>query len=519
MTTTLDRIRITSGSGGPRRERDTDPGAAQRGRAEGLTYPGRMATTRGSTDDLGGSAPGPADRAQVLAALREHLPEQAVLTDHDLVQGYRTDRAMFCPAGMPLAVVLARETAHVQHALRVASRFGLPVVPQGARSGLSGAANAIEGGLVVSTEKMTEVLELDVANRFVVTQPGVLNAELSRHVEAAGLFYPPDPSSWEFCSIGGNLGTNSGGLCCVKYGVTADYVLGLEVVLASGEVLRTGRRTVKGVAGYDLTRLFVGSEGTLGIITEATLALRPAARRPRTAAALFASGRAAAEAVAAVVAGGHQPSLLEIMDSTTLRAASDYLRADLPADAAAMLLWQCDTGEGAEAEVRAIGAVVQGCGGEVVEAADQAEADLLLAARRCVLLALERLGTTLIDDVCVPRSRLGELIDGVARIAAERSLVIGVVGHAGDGNMHPTVVFDSRDAEQTAAALASFDDVMALGLELGGTITGEHGVGVLKREWLAREVGPVGLRVHRDLKRALDPAGILNPGKVFSLAD
>ncbi|MBK6871577.1 MAG: FAD-binding protein [Kineosporiaceae bacterium] len=455
--------------------------------------------------------------ADVLAALAEHLPAHVVLTDHDLLQSYRNDRAMFCPAGMPLAVVLARETAHVQHALRVASRFGVPVVPQGARSGLSGAANAIEGCLVVSTEKMTEVLELDVANRFVVTQPGIFNADLSRHVEASGLFYPPDPSSWEFCSIGGNLGTNSGGLCCVKYGVTADYVLGLEVVLASGEVLRTGRRTVKGVAGYDLTKLFVGSEGTLGVITEATLSLRPVARRPATAAALFDSARAAADTVAAVVAGGHQPSLLEIMDSTSLRASSAYLRADLPDDAAAMLLWQSDSGgEVGAAEVAAIGELAVRCGGEVLEASDPAEADLLLAARRCVLLALEQLGTTLIDDVCVPRSRLGDLIDGVGRIAAERGLVIGVVGHAGDGNMHPTVVFDATDPEQTAHAQASFDEVMALGLELGGTITGEHGIGVLKRDWLAREIGPVGLQVHRDLKRALDPAGILNPGKVFA---
>jgi glycolate oxidase len=424
---------------------------------------------------------------------------------------------MFCPAGMPAAVVLARETADVQEAVRVAAGHGVAIVPQGALTGLSGAANALDGCVVVSTMKMDRVLQIDVANRLVVTQPGVLNADLSRAVAELGLFYPPDPSSWEICSIGGNLSTNSGGLCCVKYGVTTDYVLGLELVLASGEVLRTGRRTVKGVAGYDLTRLFVGSEGTLGIITEATLMLRPAAARPRTAAALFASARDAAEVVADVVAAGIVPSLLEIMDATTIRAASSYLRADLPEDCAAMLLWQSDAaGDAARAEVAAIGELARKRRAtDVVEADDPAEADLLMAARRCVLMALDTLGTTLIDDVCVPRSRLGELIEGVERIAARHGLVIGVVGHAGDGNMHPTVVFDAADPEATLRARQSFGEVMDLGLELGGTITGEHGVGLLKREWLAREVGPLGLEVHRAVKRALDPAGLLNPGKVF----
>jgi glycolate oxidase len=455
--------------------------------------------------------------ADVVADLCSRLPANVVVTDPDRLRSHRNDRAMFCPAGTPAAVVLARQTAHVQEAVRAAAAHGVPIVPQGALTGLSGAANALDGCIVISTVKMDQVLQIDPDNRLVVTQPGVLNADLSRAVEQHGLFYPPDPSSWEICSIGGNLSTNSGGLCCVKYGVTTDYVLGLEVVLASGEVLRTGRRTVKGVAGYDLTRLFVGSEGTLGIITEATLSLRPAAARPRTAAALFASARDAAEVVADVVAAGIVPSLLEIMDATTIRAASSYLRADLPEDCAAMLLWQSDaSGEAARVEVSAIGELARKRRAtDVVEADDPAEADLLMAARRCVLMALDTLGTTLIDDVCVPRPLLGDLIEGVGRIAERHGLVIGVVGHAGDGNMHPTVVFDATDPGATRRAQQSFGEVMDLGLELGGTITGEHGVGVLKREWLAREVGPVSLEVHRAIKRALDPAGLFNPGKVF----
>ncbi len=280
----------------------------------------------------------------VVSALRDVLPADVVLDDPGRLESYRTDRAMFCPAGTPAAVVLARETAHVQRALEVASRLGVPVVPQGARSGLSGAANAIDGCIVVATDRMNRVLEIDPANRLVVTEPGVFNADLSRAVAAHGLFYPPDPSSWEFCSIGGNLSTNSGGLCCVKYGVTSDYVLGLEVVLASGELLRTGRRTVKGVAGYDLNRLFVGSEGTLGVITQATLSLRPEAARPHTMAALFSSAQDAAAAVAQIVAAGHVPSLLEIMDRTSVQAAAAYLRSELPTECAAMLLAQSDAG-------------------------------------------------------------------------------------------------------------------------------------------------------------------------------
>jgi glycolate oxidase len=446
------------------------------------------------------------------------LPPEALVTDPDRMESYRYDRAMFCPAGVPLAVVLARETAHVQAAVRVAAEAGVPIVPQGARSGLSGAANALDGCIVISLEKMDRILAIEPIDRYVVTQPGVYNAVLSRAVAEHGLFYPPDPSSWEFCSIGGNLSTNSGGLCCVKYGVTTDYVLGLEVVLADGRVLRTGRKTVKGVAGYDLVKLIVGSEGTLGIITEATLALRPAAAKPKTMAALFGSGVEAGNAILEIIRSGVSLSLLEIMDRTTIRAVNKYKRMDLPDEAAAMLIAQSDAGgEAGAADVAAVAKLCRDHGAlECIEAEDDAEGELLLEGRRAALTALEELGTTMIDDVAVPRSRLAEFIGRIEDLSAELDITIGVLGHAGDGNMHPTVVFDQTDPAQAERAQVAFDRVMGIGLELGGTITGEHGVGVLKRSWLAEEIGPVALDVHRAIKTALDPKNLLNPGKVVA---
>ena len=459
------------------------------------------------------------DDAAVLEALRAGLPQGSVVVDRDVVQTYSVDRAMYCPVGTALALVRATSTQDVQHVMRVATEHRVPVVPQGARSGLSGAANALDGCILLSLEKMDQVLEVDAANRIVVTQPGIFNAVLSRRVAEEGLFYPPDPSSWEFCSIGGNVSTNSGGLCCVKYGVTTDYVLGLEVVLADGQVLRTGRRTVKGVAGYDLTRLFVGSEGTLGVITEITLLLRPATERPLTVAAVYDSASTAAEAVSRVVRCGVVPSLLEFMDKTSVHAVNEAFNMGISPEAGALVLAQSDAGgERAAAEIARIAEVLEEAGAiELAVADDPAEGDLLLAARREVLTAFEKLGTTMIDDVCVPRTRLAELVERIEQVSADCGLTIGVVGHAGDGNFHPTVVFDGQDPDQVARAKQAFDDIMAISLELGGTITGEHGVGILKMALLERELGDLSLRVHRNIKKALDPLSILNPGKVFAL--
>ncbi len=452
----------------------------------------------------------------LLDTLRAGLPDEAVLTDPDVTASYANDMAGFCESGTPAVVVLPRTVDQVRHVLRTASERRVPVVPQGARTGLSGAANATEGCVVLSLVKMDRILEIDTVNRIAVVEPGVVNAVLSRAVAEQGLYYPPDPSSWEQCTIGGNIGTGSGGLCCVKYGVTAEYVLGLDVVLADGRLLRTGRRTAKGVAGYDLTRLFVGSEGSLGVVVQAVLALRPTPPAQLALAAEFPSASAACEAICAIMEGGHTPSLLELMDRTTIRAVNDMARMGLPESTEALLLAAFDTPDPA-ADLAAVGELCAAAGATaVVPAEDAAESELLLQARRMSLPALERVtGTTMIDDVAVPRSRLAAMLDGVAGIADRYGLTIGVCAHAGDGNTHPVVCFDPADPDAARRARDSFDAIMALGLELGGTITGEHGVGLLKKDWLARELGPVSLELQRGVKAVFDPLGILNPGKVL----
>ena len=459
------------------------------------------------------------DRETVVMQLRAALPDGAVVADADRLESFRRDEARLVAAGRLSCAVLPRSTAQVQEVVRIAGRAGVPVVPRGAGTGLAGGANAVDGAIGLVLTRMDRILEIDDRDLLARVEPGVLNATLSAEARERGLWYPPDPASQDISTIGGNIATNAGGLCCVKYGVTRDFVLGLEVVLADGRAVRLGRRTVKGVAGYDLVGLIVGSEGTLGIVTEATLRLLPAPAAGTTVVATFDRLPVAGDAVAAITRSC-VPSLLEILDGTTIRAVDDHTRMGLDRDAAALLLAQSDAGgDHAAAEADAMAAACERAGaGMVLRSTDPAEADLLLNARRLAFPALERLGDVLLDDVAVPRARIPDLLAGVERIAEEHDVVIGTFGHAGDGNMHPTVVFDRHDDVQRRAAGRAFDQVVALALELGGTVTGEHGVGRLKVAHLAGELGEDVLDLHGRVKTAFDPQGILNPGAALGPA-
>jgi glycolate oxidase len=440
-----------------------------------------------------------------------------LVTDRDVMDAYRRDHAHLVVPGWPCAVLLADSAADVATALRWANERALPVVARGAGTGLAGGAAALDGCLVVSLAGMDAIRELSTDDMYAVVEPGVVNADLGRAAGEVGLMYAPDPSSYEISTIGGNLATNAGGLRCVKYGVTRDSVLGLEVVLADGRIIHTGRRTVKGVAGLDLTSLFVGSEGTLGIVTSATLRLRPLPPvDPVTIVGSFPSLRAAAEAVSAVVREGIGPSLLELLDRHTLRAIYDWKHMDLDDDTEAMLIAQLDSADATEVAARVRDEFYRAGADFVAVSSDRAEAAQLLEVRRLAYPAAERLGRCLVEDVGVPPSRLPEMIEAIERTAAEHGVTILTVAHAGDGNLHPVFVFAPQDdGDAPPAVWAAADEVFRTALQLGGTLTGEHGVGVLKQRWLELEVGPDSLEVQRSIKRALDPNGILNPGRGF----
>ncbi|MEO8814453.1 MAG: FAD-linked oxidase C-terminal domain-containing protein [Mycobacterium sp.] len=448
----------------------------------------------------------------VLAELIAELPDGMVVTDPAIMAGYRQDRACDPGAGEPLAVVRPHRTEEVQTVLRWASRHHVPVVPRGAGTGLSGGATALDEGIVLSTEKMREIT-IDPLTHIAVCQPGLLNVEVKKAAAEHGLWYPPDPSSFEICSIGGNIATNAGGLCCVKYGVTTDYVLGLQVVLADGTAVRLGGPRLKDVAGLSLTKLFVGSEGTLGVITEVTLRLMPAQHPSSVVVATFASVQAAAEAVLSVTTR-IRPAMLEFMDAVAINAVEDHLHMGLDREAAAMVLGGSDDrGQARADDAELMCAVFAEHGAKEVFATDDPdEGEQFVAARRFAIPAVERTGSLLLEDVGVPVPALADLINGIEGIAAEHELTISVIAHAGDGNTHPLIVYDPADAAMARRAEVAFGEIMDLAIALGGTITGEHGVGRLKRPWLADQLGPDALALNHRIKTALDPLGILNPG-------
>jgi glycolate oxidase len=450
-----------------------------------------------------------------LAALVAALPADSVITDPDGMGGYRWDRALDASAGTPLAVVRPTTTEQVQATIRFAAEHGLAVVPRGAGSGLSGGSSALDGCLVVSLDRMRSVT-VDPVTRTALAQPGAFNADVKAAAAEHGLWYPPDPSSFEFCSIGGNVATNAGGLCCVKYGVTSDYVLGLTVVLADGAAVTLGGPRLKDVAGLSLTKLFVGSEGTLGIITEVTLRLIPKQRPSSTLVATFPTLTDATQTVIDITRS-MRPSMLEFMDSICINAVEDLTRMGLDRSAAAMLVIQSDEpGATAAAEIARISELCDANNAtEVYSTDDPDEGEAFVTARRMVLPAIEKLGTILLEDVGVPVSRLGDLVDDIGEISRRNRVTVSVVAHAGDGNTHPQIVFDPADTDQQKRAEAAFDEIMRLAISLGGTITGEHGVGRIKRAWLPDYLGVDAMALNQRIKSALDPQNIMNPGSVF----
>ncbi|HEY0249743.1 MAG TPA: FAD-linked oxidase C-terminal domain-containing protein [Gryllotalpicola sp.] len=454
----------------------------------------------------------------LLARLAAELGD-AVTVDPARLAAVRTDKSGFLAAGTPLAVVDAVSIEQVQATLRLASEFGVGVVPRGAGTGLAGGATGGDGVIVLGVAGMDRILEIAPADELAVVQPGVLNADLDAALEPYGLWYAPDPASKAISSIGGNIATNAGGLLCAKYGVTREAVLGLKVVLADGRLLSTGRRTVKGVTGYDLTALLVGSEGTLGVVVEATLRVRP--RRTGdvvTIGAFFPTVRQAAAASAAIVEARLRPAVMELLDGQSLSAIRAYLGDEVvrdavgPASGDGFLLVQLDESPAPETVLYVV-ELIERAGGQSRMSTDAATGEQLMMIRRSFHSALEARGEVLIEDVSVPRSRLADAFDAIADVSAEYGVQIPTAAHAGDGNLHPNFVLEGGVLTQRVRDAA--DALFRAALRLGGTLTGEHGVGILKRHHLLDELGPDSYALQRQLKAVFDPQGILNPGKVF----
>lgn len=453
-----------------------------------------------------------ADRSAALTELIAALGP-AVSLDPTELDSARADKSGQRAADAPLAIVHARTADDVVAALRVATAHRLPVVPRGAGTGLAGGAMAGRDRLVVSTARMTRILEIDPAEQLAVVEPGVIVAELDAAAREHGLFYAPDPASRAWASIGGTIATGAGGLMCVKYGVTREAVLALDVVLADGTRERFGHRTVKGVTGLDLTALMVGSEGTLGVIVGATVRLTPVPRgETATIAATLPSVVAAAAASSAIMASGLRPAALELIDPLALAAIHRHLRLEAPAAGGTHLLVQCDGEQSGDDAERAL-AIIRAHGGDGRLTTDPADAERLLTVRRSFHPAMEATGHVLIEDVAVPRSRLAEMFAAIERISADYGVPIPTVAHAGDGNLHPNFVYtgDTVPDPVWRAAHAVFRAALAL----GGTLTGEHGVGVLKKRHLVEELGESQLALQRRIKAAFDPLGIMNPDAVL----
>ena len=462
-----------------------------------------------------------------LDSLREAMCG-GIATDEPTLRAYSIDRSGVEPDGVPVAVVWPETTEQVQAAVRWASEHGVSVVPRGAGTGLAGSATAGAGSLVVCLERMNKVLEVSADDRLCVVQPGILNDELNAVLHKDGLWWPPDPASKAISTVGGNIAANAGGFLCAKYGVTQQWVLGLTVVLADGRVMSMGRRTVKGVSGYDVTSMLIGSEGTLGIIVECVLKVRPLqSAEVATLVAVCDSAVDAAAAASAVTAAHLQPAMMELLDEVTSAAVVGHLVATdetfvdpTEGRATSLLLVQTD-GLGAEAELSQVHDAVAGFARHVRVAESVEETEALIGMRRAVFPAIERMGgSVLVEDIAVPRTRMAEAFTRMREIERKYEVALPSAAHAGDGNMHPVFVFEPVAGETGLDAVPTHvweaaDEVFSVALEMGGTLTGEHGVGLLKKRFLPEELGADQTELQQQLRKVFDPQGIMNPGKVL----
>lgn len=457
-------------------------------------------------------------QAELTARLRQIVGEQYYRDDQEARVAHSYDGTPMLQS-LPDGVIYPESTAQVSEIMKVLSEYKVPIVSRGSGSNLCGGTVPIQGGIVMVMHRMNKILEVDTENLTAIVQPGIITAEFIAHIEALGLFYPPDPSSMKISTIGGNIAECSGGLRGLKYGTTKDYVIGLEAVLANGEIIRTGGKLMKDVAGYDLTKLLVGSEGTLAIITEATLKLIPPPATKKTMLAMYKDLYGAARTVSRIIEAKIIPATLEFMDNPTIRVVDDFAKLGLPRDMEAILLIEQDgAAEMVERDIARIKEICESENADRVEVAEtREEADKLLTARRSAFTALARLRpTTILEDATVPRSRIADMVLRINEIARKYNVTIATFGHAGDGNLHPTATTDARDKDEVHRVEQAFEEIFEAAIALGGTITGEHGVGTVKAPFLEWKIGKTGIDVMKSIKHAFDPHNLLNPGKVFA---
>jgi glycolate oxidase len=454
--------------------------------------------------------------ATLVEELKGIAGDENVLTSPEELLCYSYDSTVL--QHLPEVVVLPRTTDEVAATVALANRERMPILPRGAGTNLAGGTIPIKGGIVLSLTRMIDILEIDDVNMVAVVQPGVVTGKLQTAVAKQGLYYPPDPASLKATTIGGNVGMNAGGPHALKYGVTSDYVMGLEVVLPSGEVIRTGGKAIKNVTGYNLTQLFVGSEGTLGVITEITLRLIPQPETSGSVLAAFAELDDAATLVNRILHAGVTPAVIEIMDQMTIHTVDEYLQSGLPREAAALLLIQVDGVQAAvDQELSIVAQLCRDNKATMVQVAGTTEEETALwEARQSISPSLTRVRPNKLgEDISVPREAIPEVVRRIQEISSQRNLPIVIFGHISDGNLHPNILFDQADAEEMERVEAASGDIFEVATSVGGTLSGEHGIGLLKQKYLSLDLPEGTVEVMRTIKKALDPLNIMNPGKIF----